>query len=390
MTVSGRVFRANPSYELVLLDSLAAGEREFLLTLRAENDLYGVLRPVAGSGLELRAADTDTALLFLTLRDPALLPRYLKARLGAELDQTVTRLVVDRVLEVEDRHRFLGGRDAAAVLLPRRSSGGSDRIGELSRAALRYGQELVGLRSGELALRLYGYGRRPLTAALNASLTDEREVGRFLGLEPEDTQTAHALAENWFEITPPAAGRRYWRTWRSRTAEPSGDPESGFKLYVSPELSGLPVAVAAVAAGAARSGAKAFKVGATVGDLCRPDKLVVYFDRLDELHAAATHLVVSLSDCPAHGVPFTASVTPDGHLSWGADPPTFAADTAGMTSWRLWVSALLAEYLVAGVAGEAVDLEPWQFALERLRLAGVDTDRWIPTRGMWREALANA
>jgi hypothetical protein len=384
------VFRANPSYELVLLDNLVASERELVRVLADEADLYGVLRPTAGSGLELRAADTDTALLFLTLREPAPLPGYLTERLGPELDQTICRLVVDGVLEVEDGGGFLVGRDAAAVLLAGRSSGGKGRIGELSRAALRYGQELVGLPRGELALRLYGYGRRPLSPALTARLPTERDVGRFLRLEPEETDTARALAEGWSEVVQTAAGRRHWRTWRSRTAQPSSDAESGFKLYVSPDLGGLPVAVAAVATGAARSGAKAFKVGATAGDLCRPDKLVVYFDSLDELHAAATDLVVLLADCPAHGVPFTASVTEEGTLSWGADPPTFAADTGGTTSWRLWVSALLAEYLEAGAAGEAAELEPWQFALERLRLAGVDTDDWVPRRGMWQEAQAKA
>ena len=58
----------------------------------------------------------------------------------------------------------------------------------------------------------------------------------------------------------------------------------------------------------------------------------------------------SLGSCPAHGVPFTAEISPDGLLSWGADPPGRSfSDGADSTSWRMWVTRRLAEYLtVAG------------------------------------------
>ena len=54
------------------------------------------------------------------------------------------------------------------------------------------------------------------------------------------------------------------------------------------------------------------------------------------------------------------------------------------------MSNRLAEYLATGARDDSSVLEPWRFALERLRLAGIDTDTWVPASGMWREARANA
>ena len=387
--IAGGVFRANPRYELILLDRLSAAERELLDGLQVD-DLYGVLRSRSGGPLESRSVTSETALLFLSLGEPGALPAYVQARLGDELERTVARLVLDDVLELEHEGRFICGSEAAACVLARRSSGGRGRIGELSVAALRYGQALVGLPARELALRLYGYGRRPFTPALASRLPDAAAIDAYLGLQPGGSARA-ALDAGWLETTSAAAtgARVYWRSWRARGAR--GESSAAYKLYVSPALDALPHAVEAVASSLAGShGAQAFKFGSGLRDLCRPDKLVVYFERLDDLQDAAVKLEGRLGVCPAHGVPFTAAVTSDGLLSWGADPPALAGDGGELTSWRLWVSERLAEYLTAGAADGASALEPWQFALERLGLAGIDTDTWVPASGMWQEAQSSA
>ena len=384
------VFRANPRYELVLVDRLSAAERALLGTSEVA-DLYGVLRPRGAEGPDVRAVTSETALLFLTLGEPAPLPGYVRTRLGDELERTIARLVVDGVLEIEQGGRFVGGTEAAGLVLSARSSGGRGRIGELSVAALRYGQELVGLPTSELALRLYSYGRRPVSPTLASRLPDSAAFDTYLGLQP-DGALERPLAAGWVETTARGGGRRYWRSWRAKRAGEMRDgPDPGYKLYVSPALDALPRAIEAVADSLASGhGAKAFKVGADLGGLCRPDKLVVYFDRLDDLQDAAVSLEQRLGVCPAHGVPFTAAVTADGLLSWGADPPVFGADAGRVTSWRLWVSELLAEYLESARSDNENALQPWQFALERLRLAGIDTDTWVPASGMWREAAVSA
>ncbi len=376
--------RANPGYELVLLDRLGDAERE--LVGEVDEDVYGVLRP-RDARLEARTVSTDTALLFLTLAEPGPLPAYARARLAAaDLEEAIGQLVLDGVLELEHEGGFVGGAGAAAALLPERSDGGRGRIGALSMAALRYGQELGPLEESLVAMRMYLYGRLPVSPALRERWPDEDAVAAWLGIDRGGGARA-ALVEGWSEVPEPEDGPAYWRSWWPRG---SGSRHgSNFKLYVSPGLDGLPDALAAVAETLRGApGLSGFKIGRDVGGICRPDKLVVYFDRLDDLHGAATALGERLDGCPPHGVPFTAAIDRDGLLSWGSDPPrTPGGEPAG--SWRLWIAERLAEFL-ARARREGGALEPWRFALERLALAGVDADTWAPRSGIWPATEAAA
>lgn len=392
--LAGRSFRANPEYELVLLDRLAPAERAAVGELEGGGDTYGLLRPRPESGLELRPASMEVALLFLTLQQPQPLPGYVAAELGDELDRSIGRLVLDGVLEIEHEGGYLCGAHAGELVVSSRSEGGRGRIGEVSVRALRYAQELADLPAPLLALRLYLYGRRPVSPELQRLLPDEPAVASYLGMAPGGTARA-ALDAGWYPVSPGAGERRYWRTWRPRNAGHAGNGASAatpYKLYVSPTIDGLDRALGVVAGSLARApGVSAFKVGSDLPGICRPDKLIVYFDRLDDLQQGAAQLRERLDGCPAHGVPFTAPVTADGLLSWGADPPPPTRATGeALTSWRMWVTERLAEYLVVAREGGPGALEPWQFALERLRLSGIDTDTWAPAPEMWPTALASA
>jgi hypothetical protein len=391
--LAGRAFRANPHYELVLLDRLAPAERAALGELESGSDTYGVLRPRPESGLELRPASMEVALLFLTLEQPQPLPAYVGAQLGDELDRSIGRLVLDGVLEIEHEGGYVCGAKAGELVVSSRSEGGRGRIGQLSVAALRYAQELVDLPVPLLALRLYLYGRQPVSPELQRRLPDDSAVASYLGIAPGGTARA-ALDAGWHSVSPMGDDRRYWRTWRRRSVGHAGNGGSvtPYKLYVSPAIDALESALGVVADSLAKApGVSAFKVGSDLPGICRPDKLVVYFDRLDDLQQGAAQLRDRLDGCPAHGVPFTAPVTADGLLSWGADPPApSGASREGLTSWRMWVTERLAEYLVVAREGSAGALEPWQFALERLRLSGIDTDTWAPATEMWPTALASA
>lgn len=381
-------FRANPRYELVLLDRLASAERELLG--EPDGDLYGVLRPRRGTGLVARSVSSETALLFLTLSEPGPLPAYVVARLGSDMERTIGRLVLDGVLEIEQEGDYVCGAEARELVAASPSAAGHGRIGQLSVAALRYGQELSGLPEPLLALRLYFYGRQPVSSALRRGLIHEAAVAAHLGLEPGGS-AREALDAGWREIPPAAGEPRYWRYWQSRPAQHggTGHAAASYKLYVSPAIDALERAVATVAHSLAGArGVAAFKVGSEASGICRPDKLVVYFDRLDDLQAGAAVLREHLDGCPAHGVPFTAAVTHDGLLSWGADPPARSSARGDSSSWRMWVTERLAEYIVVARSAGRSGLEPWQFALERLRLSGIDTDSWVPASGMWPEALA--
>ena len=366
--------RAGRGYELVACERLAGAERAALDGAPADDKPYGALRPRRGSGLAPRTVSPDTALLFLTLQEPGPLPAYARAALGGDVSDTITRLVLDGVLEIEYLGEWYWGTRAAVLLERGGRARGLNRVGELSLAALQYGQDLGDVPEDVLAMRLYGYGRLPISPELRRHLPDEAAVTNSLGLGSAG-RTRHALAASWSETSQPERGTMHWRRWRPRTA--SGRPRTGranVKLYLSPTVDALPDALHVLADLLTRSPIPTgFKVGANVGGICRPDKVVVYFDRLDELHRTARDLSRRLQGVPAHGVPFTAAVTEDGLLSWAAD--------FGATSWRMWITGRLAEHLGQARREAGEGLEPWRFARERLRLDGVDPETWIRARG---------
>src|SRR5215217_1402085 len=245
--LAARTFRANPHYELMLLDRLGPAERAALGELESRADTYGLLRPRPESGLELRPASMEVALLFLTLERPQPLPAYVRAQLGDDLDRSIGRLVLDGVLEVEDERAYVCGAKAGELVLSSRSEGGRGRIGEVSVAALRYAQELADLPAPLLALRLYLYGRRPVSPELQRRLPDESAVASYLGIAPGGTARA-ALDAGWRAL-PSSHEPRYWRTWRRRSVGPVTDGAwpTPYKLYVSPAIDALAGALGAVA-----------------------------------------------------------------------------------------------------------------------------------------------
>lgn len=88
----------------------------------------------------------------------------------------------------------------------------------------------------------------------------------------------------------------------------------------------------------------------------------------------------------AHGVPFTCELHGDGLLSWGMDPPkrTQVLPWQERQSWRLWVVNKLATALLAVKTQSSHAVEPWKFALERVRLDGIETNSWTPSPDIFR------
>ncbi len=174
-------------------------------------------------------------------------------------------------------------------------------------------------------------------------------------------------------------------SWRRRAPAAGRGAARGaatYKLYVSPQPEALPIAFGDILAALAAAGAPQLKIGADFRGVLRPDKIVAHFPDFESLAAGAARLAERLGGMggmggiAAQGVPFTAEIGGDGLLSWGVDPPLPAGRSAAWReSWRTWLCRRLALALLAG-RGSAP--EPWRFALERLRLEGVDTESWAP------------
>jgi hypothetical protein len=386
--ILGRGFRANPAFELVLYDRLPAEERRALAELRKDPDFYGVLRPREGAAaLGVKSVDRETALLFLTLREPGSLPSYMAALLGDGVLRTVSRLVADGILEVEHGGGFVFGA-AALPLLGEKAAGdtggeAAGRLAGVSLAALRYGQDLDLDDAFALSYRLYGYNRRPLTPSWKRRLPNGEAVLSWLGLGPGG-RWRQELDRGWESSGP----NDWWLSWRSR-APVDGLTGSGatWKLYISPAPEVLPESFGAILEALTAARAPQFKVGADAWGLLRADKIVAYFPSFELLAAAADALASRLSGMPAQGVPFTSEIGGDGLLSWGVDPPR--EETAlGAESWRLWLTHRLARALISAksTSGRPEGAEPWRFALERVRLEGVDTDTWTPGAMLWKRS----
>lgn len=382
------VFAANPEFELVLFDRLPPEQRELLKDLPKDPNFYGLLRPLGKSSLGVKAISRDTALLFLTLQQPGPLPAYTRAILGERCGQEIARLVLDGVLALQRAGKLISGPEAAALMSRDREAppAGADADGFLERLslqALKYGQSLGLADRMALSMRLYGYNRAPLAPFWKHTLRDDGAVAEFLRIR---TGATHALLDREWLAAP---GNDGWLMWESRRLETkaafANRAALGPKLYVSPTIDDLPDVLPLALNVLSRNRVRHFKIGRDAAGLLRPDKMVVYFTSDDDLMETAEGLKRELHGCEAQGVPFTAGLGVDGLLSWGVDPPAggHVLPWIGLESWRLWVTNRLASALIAARTGEASSMEPWQFALHRLQLDGVDTRSWTPEGTDW-------
>lgn len=245
----------------------------------------------------------------------------------------------------------------------------------LSRRGLRYACAVRADGAEAVARALYLFNRHALAPRMSATLGSPDALEEHLGLH--DPQVAGLLATEW--SSPHVSDG--WITFHDAAPRRrAGVDGPTYKLYVSPRPRHVRPAVAAIVR-ELRDEARpaAFKVAADVWGLCRPDKLVVYFDDRDRLTAASVRLAPALAELPAQGVPFTAELAPGGILSWGVDPP--AAARPGH-SWRSWVTQRLARHVTA-VPPEASSSEAASTALDALRRDGVDPLTWQPAGDVW-------
>jgi hypothetical protein len=391
------VFRSNGSYELVVFDRLPADQQEMLSDLKKQPEFYGVLRPIGDSGMGVKSVSRETALLFLTMKEAGALPEYARALLGADKGAAISRLVLDQVLEIADGGRFLCGAEAYELFYgPSASPSATGGVQQLSRRALQYGAALNLADSFQLSLRLYNYHRLPITSRWRDAFPNRKAVAERLGVRSGGRYEAF-MSSHWHEVGDAdsdwqnsEAEHRGWLSWvtRHRQGSSAATPTT-HKLYVSPMPQFVDNVFAVTLRALTDTRALQLKVGADVEGLLRPDKIVAYFTSLDDLRSAADILAPRLHGCPAHGVPFTASLDDDGLLSWGVDPPASQQllNWQPRESWRLWLTNRLANALLTAKRTPSNDTHrrpAWQYALERLQLEGVDTETWTPNAALWQ------
>lgn len=390
-------FRANPGYELVLFDRLPDDYRAQLAALQTDPDCYGVLWPHV-SGLALKAVDRETALLFFTMQRPSPIPNYVLTSFGERCNQAIAMLVLDGVLEIAagPECEFVSGAAAHPLIFEAQAPGSAGgRIARLSNEALKYGQAIAVESSAELSARLYTYNTIPAGPAWRKRLSptgasSADAVLSFLGIDPDGKN--RRLFDRLYVHQPSTLNSAAWQVWHLRHARETlkGTWRPAYKLYISPLPEVLPEILSTIVDVLGITKVASFKIGRDLYGLLRPDKIVAYCANFDELATLATQLQKALAGSPAQGVPFTAGTDPTGLLSWGTDPPREVQDFTelDLESWRLWLTNRLAVALLASKA-QSVGVSPTEFALERLRLDGVDTNTWTPQQAIWQNKRRN-
>lgn len=358
-------FRLHPGIELVVYDQLGVADQRRFEGLTRDPTFYGVLITPSTA----KAVDRDSALLLLTLRTPGAIPRYAVRALGDRARRTIAGWVLDGILEVERDGSFVSGATAAAPLaLLNGEVPAEGVIGRLSIEAIQWAASLPVHDPIVIAGRLYRYNQVPLSPRYARRYETETDDDRLGLLEP---RAASTLARSWTRL--PASGP--WVSWVNRQAPDKPVDEGMCKLYVSPTAAMVREVFPTVVTVVTPHHPLAMKVGRGLYGLLRPDKMVVYFAGRDALHGAALVLAEALTGIPAHGTPFTSSVTADGLLSWGVDPPEADGMISRLRSesWRERLANQMGAALVGAPRDNAV-----RHVLARLEAHGVDVRTWRP------------
>ncbi|PEC20562.1 hypothetical protein [Bacillus cereus] len=386
--LEGAIFRANPNYELVSLDTLPPEERKNLDFLKSDPNHYGLLKP-RSFGLTPKSIGKGTAILLNTLQQPDHLPDFVKESLHEQCNQLIAKFVLDGILEVQQGESFVCGVNAYELLYGENqlSETVDSRISQLSMQALQYAQFLEIDDVNQLTARLYFYNRIPLSSEWVGVYPTTDAVYERLVVQ-SGPNLKKLLDTNWTETSNRANGG--WLSWSLKQAGRIDQFDFYYKLYISPrpEPEFMCAAFQECTAVFTDLQVQHFKVGKDAVGLLRPDKMVAYFTTFEECEKAARRLQQRLQGCPAQGTPFTAEFTNDGLLSWGMDPPQKSHQSGwkNTPSWRIWVCSHLATSLHVSKASSDDRIEPWQFALQRLHLEGVNTDTWTPNKKIWQNS----
>jgi hypothetical protein len=238
------------------------------------------------------------------------------------------------------------------------------RLAQLSLRAIRTVAALPTADAAVIARRLYTYGATPFGREAELAFGPGDNALNVLGLAPGGAVRGR-LAQDYEATTHPG-----WISF-TRLGRTAGEAPD-CKLYVSPRPEALADAFPILAQTFADLNVASFKVGRGAAGLLRPDKIVAYFYDTEHLGQVAGALSRALGGLSPQGAPFTAEIAGDGLLSWGRDPPPVAG--AQPESWRAWITARLAE---AVVAVRRPGLDPVPDVMARMTALGVQD--WTPT-----------
>jgi hypothetical protein len=236
----------------------------------------------------------------------------------------------------------------------------------------------------ELASTLYFYNRLPPPPGWGHRLPDATAVAQFLGLG-DKCRLPGAYSVKWSptSITTSAGESSPWWIWRPQRQRIE---VSRVKVYISPHPSQLPLVLPNVTRELYSSRAVGLKIAADAANLLRPDKLMVYFSRVDAANRFARKIAHAVAGVQAQATPFTKPIDVDGLVSLGFDPPAAPNGANRLPpSWRAFATGRVGRAIVdTRRAARRQGVEPTVAdVLEKVRSDGIDPDSWTPTSPIW-------
>ncbi|MGO9439273.1 MAG: hypothetical protein ACLPXM_01900 [Terriglobales bacterium] len=355
-------------------ERLTTADRRRLGVAGHGGDLRGVLMPSL-PGHSAKAVCAATAELVSKLRLAGELPAEARAEFARD-PLVLSKLVLDSVLEVATPAGFVSGASALIHLRRAPEYHGVGPVSRVTLEALRYAQALESSGVPQLSARLYFFNRVPATPRLARAFGS---VVDSLGLNR--APLSRELETEWQNLPAPPDNPG-WLFWRNRHAAKKRSP---YKLYVNVRPECLPETLRIAVPVLSRVKARGFKVGKDLYGVLRPDKFIVYLESDAHLHETASLLAPALSGMDVQITPFTANWDAEGLLSWGMDPPSGERlSTWQGTSWRRWLTDRLASALLVARQNGPSEIAPWEFAIDRIRMEGVDTQTWAPVHVSWQ------
>ncbi len=372
MDILKRKYRRSPEYRILRFENLDESLKLKLRDLEADPDFYGILEPVRNKELLIKSINKDTALFLLSLSDPGYIPNYVLNFRKSEIVQQIKSLLLDNILEIEIGGKFLAGT-AVVTLLDKEQNRfePANTICTISYDALRYGQMLDIRNALTLAARIYFYNRIPLSEELKGKFESVVKKAQDLRI-PVDT---------WRRVNSKSK-LSGWAYWQNESSKLNRAKDWTYKLYLSPKPERFLETLQIAAEVFFHSRTMSFKTGNDVLGILRPDKIVAYYSSEEDLMEAAELLRGKIKGIEPHGIPFTYQLDDCGLLSCGMDPPVGMNPIKWQEteSWRLWVANKLAAGLIQAKNERDAELEPWQFALNKVEHEGVDVRTWKPTK----------
>jgi len=359
--LSERIFKINPAYELVEAGNLDQPEQSMLAGLLTREDVFGVFRPREMNELNYKVAYKDVALLYYFLQHPSKLPLHLRNHFDDEANNTMAKLVMEGILEIEQNGNFFSGLQARPVIFKtQRHEEMESRsyISKLSEEAICYVLSLKHTDMSLLARRLYSYNTIP-------------------SLQKHDDLTSLGEVREWTAQEPT---KKYnWLSWSRGSNGFTPSDHSTYKLYISPRPEDLAPVFKKTIPVISRMNAFSFKTGADRQGLLRPDKFIVYFYSYKDLRNAATILEKELKEFSPQGVPFTSQLDDSGLLSWGIDPAKKdVIENIEAGSWREKITVKLASAILQTRKEVTEKSNSLSFIMDLVQLENIDPLTWTP------------